>query len=109
MDTVELKLSLQRALLGEVTNKLFAVTAGLTDSCITVAAYYDGEPNDDDREQMEVVATEVVADFPEANDIRVEVYNKRRKRPEMLDFWAFYKADDHSAKRRPVKSEQITL
>lgn len=107
MDIVSLKLSLQRALLGEVTNKLFAVTAGRAGSCITIAAYYDGPPSDDDKEQMEAVATEVVADFPDVNDIRVEVYNRKHKKPAMLDFWAFFKADAQPDKR--AKTAQITL
>ena len=59
-----LKLFVQRAMLGEVTGNLACVTVGLEGTCVTLQAYFFEEPREDDRERVEVVATEVIADFP---------------------------------------------
>lgn len=60
----EVLLSLQRALLGEVTPRLRAVTVRHAESSIHFDAYFDGEPNEEERESMSAVETEVMAGFP---------------------------------------------
>ena len=64
-----LKLSLQRALLGAVTPNLVAVIAGIEDRLadgkfIRVDAYVSTTVSEEDLENIQVVTTEVIADFP---------------------------------------------
>lgn len=56
-------LSTQRALLGAVPASLRAVTCGWTDEKITLRFIFDGPVNESDEGDMQVVGTEVVADF----------------------------------------------
>lgn len=60
----EVLLSLQRALLGEVTPNLRAVTVAFTGDSIHFEAFFDGPIGDEEREAMSLVETEVLADFP---------------------------------------------
>jgi hypothetical protein len=63
-DNRELMLSVQGALLGAVTDNLFAVTAGWTvRGGIVIRGYYYGEPTDEDRDVLQVAGTEIAADF----------------------------------------------
>jgi hypothetical protein len=66
----------QRALLGEVPCSLRGLTVGWGNSDLEIHCVFDGEIEDDDREAMEVVASEVVADFPETNHVEVECIRK---------------------------------
>jgi hypothetical protein len=56
-------LSVQRALLGEVTPNLRGVAADWNGTEIRVVCYYHGLISDDDREEMSCVHTEVATDF----------------------------------------------
>lgn len=88
--TLALRLSLQRALLGEVTPNLIAVTAGFKDSKILIRAYFDAEAAASELESVSCVGTEVIADFPDCNDIEEHAVTVSREgEMEMLDFWAF--------------------
>lgn len=103
IDPVLLKLSLQRALLGEVTDSLMAVTAGAKGKTIVLRAYFDGEVSEDDEERMQCVGTEVIADFvDDAEDIKVQVYDAQTNKLTMLEFWAFMKAQKPLSKK-PAK------
>ncbi|HCA58547.1 MAG TPA: hypothetical protein DEP46_11240 [Blastocatellia bacterium] len=62
-NTVTLKLSLHRALLGEVTENLIAVTARIDGLKILIRAYYDYQATESEAERISLVATEVIADF----------------------------------------------
>lgn len=57
------KLSLQRALLGEVFPALRRVTFELLQGCLHFYSYVEGEPREEDLESLECVLTEVIADF----------------------------------------------
>ena len=65
-------LAAQRALLGEVPGVLRAVTLGWSANEIQLRAIFDGEVNEDTRESMECVGSEVIASFPD-HTIEVEV------------------------------------
>lgn len=56
-------LSIQRALLGEVTPNIRVVTAQIDSSTITLRWLIDGEISENLRCDLSVVGTEVVADF----------------------------------------------
>ncbi len=60
---IRLRLSVQRALLGAVSSAIAAVTCGWNGNEIVLEFLVDSDFNDEDRERMEVVASEVVADF----------------------------------------------
>lgn len=60
---VNLRLSVQRALLGRVSSAISAVSCGFNDNDIVLEFLVDPEFSDEDRERMEVVAAEVIADF----------------------------------------------
>jgi hypothetical protein len=88
--TVRLKLSIQRALLGEVTNHLVAVTCGIRDNRISIRTYMDGPCSDEDVQRVQRIAAEVIGDFPEEYKVEescVSVGNGDD--PVMFDFWAF--------------------
>ena len=60
---VRLLLSIQRALLGEVTPNIRAVTAQIESNAIVLRWIIDGEISDDLRLDLSAVGAEVVADF----------------------------------------------
>lgn len=86
MTNIELRinvlLSLQRALLGEISPNIRGITCSWDTSIITIHCYFQAEISDDDRESMECVATEVIADFPEH---RVILECKRLDMPASLN------------------------
>jgi hypothetical protein len=102
-DLGRLQVSIQRALLGEVTDALYAVTLGKQDGILSIHAYYDGQPSEEDEERMQVVATEVLADFRdgEVRELEVRFFDRHIDEPTRLGLWGFRKADDlrpHRAK-----------
>ncbi|MBU2714287.1 hypothetical protein [Zooshikella harenae] len=71
------KLSIQRALLGEVSSFLRAVVFSINNKDIEIRFYFDGVINEEDRESASCVETEVIADYDEdysinANCLRVD-------------------------------------
>lgn len=60
----DLKLSVQRALLQEVPDNLYAVTAGFDErGGIIIRGYYFSEPTEQDRIDLSCVGAEVIADW----------------------------------------------
>lgn len=64
-----LKLSIQRALLGQVTDRLVAVTCGLEERHIQIRAYVSGNVTKKDIERIQFVGAEVIGDFPDGYTI----------------------------------------
>ncbi len=94
-DTPLLRLSIQRALLGAVTENLIAVTAAVKDSKIFIRAYFDKAATESELENISVVGGEVISDFPESFGIEEQViFASRTDEMEMLDFWAFFRATE---------------
>lgn len=71
---VYLKLSLQRALLGNVTPNIRAVLAELVDKKISMIFYFDGAISDNDEDLVSVVETEVMADYEESFNIEAIIH-----------------------------------
>jgi len=63
-------LAAQVALLGELSCRVRAVTLSWLDAKLHVRAIFDEEIDDDDRESIEVVATEILASLPEHGPYR---------------------------------------
>jgi hypothetical protein len=91
---ITLKTSIQRALLGEVTQRLVSVTCGLKDRHIQIRAYFAGHVTEEDIERIQFVSTEVISDFPAGFTIEescLPIDNPHGE--EVLDFLAFRRAD----------------
>ena len=67
MNKTELKtrvlLSIQRALLGEITPNIRGITCTQNETKINICCYFEEDINEDNEESMDCVATEVAADF----------------------------------------------
>jgi hypothetical protein len=85
-----LRLSVQRALLGEITSNMVAVTCGIKGFRILVRAYYDELPTDSDVDRLSSIASQIIGDFSEAYEIDEKAMAATTHQPiRMLDFWAF--------------------
>ena len=91
----DLRFSIQRALIGEVTANMAAVTCALRQHLVVVRCYYFGTPTDEDRERLSAIGGEVIADFDVPYKIHEEClpWHPSRQLPECLDFWAFMRAE----------------
>jgi hypothetical protein len=98
MDTFEpqvtLMLSIQRALLGEVTDRLVSVTCGIKERQIQIRAYVRGEVKEEDIERVGFIGAEVIADFPAGYTIEEKCLSADLGNEEMLDFWVFRREAD---------------
>lgn len=65
------RLSIQRALLGEVSVLLRAVVFSIKDKNIDIRFYLDGLLNEKDKESVSCVETEIIADYEEDYAIAV--------------------------------------
>ncbi|MCB9479509.1 MAG: hypothetical protein H6683_07475 [Deltaproteobacteria bacterium] len=70
----ELRLFVQNALLGEISNNLRAVLIAATNSKVIVDFYYDGEISEDDWESARYVTTEIVANFDRVVGIDTNIH-----------------------------------
>jgi hypothetical protein len=91
---VALKLSIQCALLGEVTGRLVGVTCGLLERRIQIRAYVTGLVSEQDVEWVSCIGAEVIADFPDGYTIEESCVSADGIEPEMLNFWAFRRANE---------------
>ena len=82
-----LKLSIHRALLGEVMDRLIAVVCGLEERHIQIRAYLSGKVTEEDIERIQCAGSE--ADGYTIHESAASVDDGE---PEMLDFWAFCRA-----------------
>jgi hypothetical protein len=57
-------LSCQRALLGIVFSKIRAITIDYDNSLFHWRVYFDGEPDENEKETLSVACTEILADLP---------------------------------------------
>lgn len=65
------RLSVQRALLGEVSARVRAVACFVRSGELEVKIYIDGNISEEDLESASCVETEIIADYGENNEIRV--------------------------------------
>ncbi len=61
---VDARLSIQRAMLGEVTSELRVAAFSVSGLSLDVRFYYDGEISEKDIESVSCVETEILADYP---------------------------------------------
>jgi hypothetical protein len=77
----DILLSLQRALLGEVSSYLRQVTVDWDNEEIIIRCYFNGPISDIDRESMECVHTSVIADFFPEHSVDLEIIRKDAPAP----------------------------
>ncbi|MEL4013207.1 hypothetical protein [Dryocola clanedunensis] len=77
-----LKLSMQSALLGAITQNMRNIAVDIVDDKIMLYFFIDGEVRRDDEENISIVETEVIADFEDNFDI--ETIIKRLDYPEPI-------------------------
>jgi hypothetical protein len=65
------KLSVIRAFLGSIDYSIRAISVAVSDMELSVIAYYDRDPNEEDIELIDNVETEILADFPEEYNVSV--------------------------------------
>ncbi|HEX8201392.1 MAG TPA: hypothetical protein VF590_12970 [Isosphaeraceae bacterium] len=93
---IQVLLSVNRALLGEVPPSLRGVTVAWDEHSIEVVAYFDGEIAVEDRESMECVLTEVIADFSPDPEAQYRLDCLRRDAParmEPLRAWVYLRRE----------------
>ena len=93
---VRVLLSLQRALLGAIVPSIRGITCSYDDSEIKILCLFDGEYSDDDKEILECVSTEVVADFPSHQIILdcIRHDNPELINPKVLSDWVYLRKED---------------
>jgi 5-(carboxyamino)imidazole ribonucleotide synthase len=67
-------LSVQRALLGEISDAVRAVACGWSENSVAINCYFDGEITEDDRESMSCLETELLAGFPPEYEVTVSLF-----------------------------------
>jgi len=93
MDEVSLlKLSIQRALLGQVTENLLGVTCRIANSKISIWSYFSDCARPQDKEAMSEVASEVIADFADSYLLEDRNIVDAQEPLVRLDFWVFVRA-----------------
>ena len=89
-----LRCSLQVALLGIITNNLRGVITSSSENKIDIFFYYEKEPSEEEKEDAEVVATEVSCDFIDVIvDVHKIVFPKFNRLPE-TGLWVFHKKEN---------------
>ncbi|MGX9362746.1 hypothetical protein ACWXWA_17860 [Pantoea ananatis] len=77
-----LKLSMQSALLGAVTENMRNIAVDIYENKILLYFFIDGEIKDDDKENISIIEAEVMADFED--DFDIETIIKRIDCPEKI-------------------------
>lgn len=107
----ELRLSLQRALVGAVPPSLRAVTCGWAGTEVQIRYIFDGPINPDEHEDMLCVGTEVIADFPSPwtiDEQAVRVDHPESLAPHLLRAWAYMRkeAPPQASRETPPAMDQ---
>ena len=95
--SIRLRLSAQRALLGAIPASLRAVTIGWKRTEIMMHCIFDGEISDDDRELLNIAATEIIADFSAPYTISFECFRLDAPNdisPYFLKYWVYIRHEE---------------
>jgi len=88
-DRQGLLLSMQRALLGAIGRSVQAICVNWDENRVVMTAFIEGELPDDEREALEIAATEVAADFPFALLVEVVVFEHAAQPFRANGLWVF--------------------
>lgn len=87
-------LTIQQALLGEVSSNLRAVMVSYAESSVRFEAYFDGEIGEEEREAMSMVETELIAQLAATETVTHELI--RLDAPELLPkdrIWVYFRKE----------------
>lgn len=91
---VEARLSIQKALLGEVSPHLRAVVLSVARKQIDVRFYFDGVISEEDEESVSCIETEILADFEPDFTICAEAIRLDCPLPIVDDgFWVYQRRE----------------
>lgn len=83
-------LNIQRALLGEISGKMRAVTFSESDALLTIRIYFDSAIESDDLESASCIETEVIADYDEGYTVELKCIRLDAPEPVLDDgAWVF--------------------
>lgn len=94
IEVIRARLSIQRALLGEVSAQLRAVVFSIEGRKIDIRFYYDGKISGLDTESASCVETEIIADYEDADMIEVRCI--RSDIPNLIDdggVWVYHRRE----------------
>ena len=63
-NSFQISSSVQRALLGEITNNIKGIISYIDNNSLYLKVYFYRKPSEEEKENMRVVMTEVSVDFP---------------------------------------------
>jgi hypothetical protein len=89
------RLSLQRALLGEVPPSLRAVVLSIKSHCLEGRFYFDGPIYEEEEEMVSCVESEVIADYDEG--VEIKMHCNRLDFPSPIDddgVWVFKRKEN---------------
>ncbi len=92
----ELRLSAQRAFLGRVHPQMRLIKVKLVDREIVVTVVLAEKPSDEIRDDVSCAAAEIVADFPQVNEIkeRYEISSASMKSEDIIkEGWIYQRAE----------------
>lgn len=76
---------MQSALLGSITENMRNIAVDLTGNKITLYFFINGDITDDDKENISIIETEVIADFEDEFDIEAIIKRIDYPKPIILE------------------------
>lgn len=91
----EILISVFRAMLGNISNNVRAITIGWSVNKFFIRAYFDREPQAEDIEDISIISTEVLADFRTFKEEQLDcIYSKAPiNELERLAEWVFIRKE----------------
>lgn len=88
------RILIQRALLGNVTGNMYAVTCAIHGPKIRINAYCYSDPTEHDLSSIQHAESELFTDAYEAGyDVELVCFNRDKVSPESSDIWVFARAE----------------
>ena len=88
--TSSLLFSLHRALFGAIPKNLKGLRVKITNNLLIWQAFFETDPTEDEKEVLSVACTEVIADFPNINQVEEEyLYHPAPLKNTSMEEWAF--------------------
>ncbi|WP_061249968.1 hypothetical protein [Leptospira alstonii] len=91
IDRKSVLLSAQRALLGNISPNLRAVSIGFTEQSISIRFYYETQPSEIEYDLVDSITSEILADFDHINNIDEEIIVTQEKANQLngLNDWIY--------------------
>jgi hypothetical protein len=103
LNSSDIMLSCVRGMLGETTPNIRSIDISYEESCIHLYFYFDGPISEENREDLDVVETEVITDFLNVPNISIESHYIRIDYPERVP----WNKDDPNRRRIYHRKETL--